>query len=174
LSERARPPVRRAASEVDLVHSDYLDVDVYEQSDDDGHDEQGIHSGPGQPGRWQDNAFARGQELAVAIERIRAHYDTLITPMLSTQKRNGGVRLPAIARLEAERDAEVNALMRAHWKAEALDRAMREAPKYLMSAHERQLETAALTSFGNDLRRGHRGVSQTPTAGRPTEDVFLF
>ena len=157
LHARARPPARRA---VDPVYSDELDLDD-DHPDDDG---QGA-------GRAYLNDAGRAYKEA---DDIRARYEARIRPLLSTQARNGGVKLPAIARLEAERDARINAVMKAHWKAEALDRAAREQPKYIASAHERAVESAALTAFANDLRRGQRGVSPAPTAGRPTEDVFLF
>ena len=153
LYDRARPPARRA---VDPVYSDELDL-----PEDDG--QVAGHAYLNDAGRAHREA-----------EAIRARYEARIRPLLATQARNGGVRLPAIIRLEAERDAKIKALMNAHWKSEAIDRATRERPKYLASANERQLEAAALTAFANDLRRGQRGVSPAPTAGRPTEDVFLF
>jgi hypothetical protein len=156
LYRRAKPPVRRA--DVDPVYSDENDLPP---GDDDGQDDGG--------GYLNDSMHVYQE-----VERIRARYARLIAPMLATQTRNGGVRLPAIVRLEAERDEKVNQIMKAHWKAEAYDRAEREAPRYRASAHERAVESAALAAFGNDLRRGHRGVSQPTPAGRPTRDVFLF
>lgn len=128
---------------------------------------------PGQAIRWDDQ-FVEAERARQEVERTRARYDARIEPLLASQARNPGVKLPAIARLEAERNAKVKALMNAYWKADALDRAAREQPKYIASARERQLESAALTAFANDLGRGHRTSSQTPTAGRDTRDVFIF
>lgn len=130
-------------------------------------------NGPGQVVRWDDQ-FVEAERARQEVERTRARYDARIEPLLASQARNPGVKLPAIARLEAERNAKVKALMNAHWKADALDRAKREQPKYLASARERQLEGAALTAFANDLGRGHRSASQPPSAGRETHDVFIF
>jgi hypothetical protein len=168
LHDRARPPGHRA--DAPSVYSDFGDLP--EDYDDD--DEQGIYSGPADPGRWQDSAFARGQAMAKEVERIRADYDRRARPYLDVQRRNGGVVRPELAALVRERDAKISDLTRAHQKAEAYELAERNRPKYIASAHERQMETAALRAFAKDLGRGRRVASQPPTAGRPTEDVFLF
>lgn len=161
LYDRARPPARRA---VDPVYSDFGDLP--EDYDDDRQGDDGRGAGRGY--------FGDGMRVHQEAEEIRARYAARIKPLLASQARNGGVKLPAIAQLEAQCTAEVDALMKAHWRREAYERAAREQPKYLASAHERAVESAALTAFARDLGRGHRTASQTPTAGRSVHDAFYF
>lgn len=108
------------------------------------------------------------------MEGVRARYDALIRPLLAVQRRNGGVRLPTLVQLELERKREIDAITKAHQKAEAHEMAARDAPWRAVAAHERQAEQAALNSLARDLPRSSRRYQGAEPAGRDTADIAVW
>jgi len=152
--------------------SDEFDLDDVERQD----DEQGIVAGDSAPDPWQErnDEFAARQEFAAAIDAVNADYARRARPHLERQKRNPGRLLPELAELQRERDWRISELQRAHWKAEAYARAVREQPGRVATAHERQVERAAARSFAMDLGRGRHLRDDPADVGRATSDVFMF
>jgi hypothetical protein len=175
LYARAAPPVHRADLEsghVDddlLEHSDYHDVGVYEQDDD-----QGIYSGPGRGGDpVRDRIHAAGN-LRAAVDAITADYDRRTEKYIAQQRRNPGRVQPELAALLRDRDSKIRELTRAHQHAEALERADRRQLLNQVSAHERQVEQAAARSFALDLGRGRFLRADPGQAGRSTSDIAVW
>jgi hypothetical protein len=137
--------------------SDYHDVGVYEDQDDE----------DGQS--W--NVAYRVQQ---AVQQIEGEYRELARPLLAQQKRNPGVRLPALVQIEAECEQKINALLRKHQRAQALERAARLAPQRVATAHERELEQAAARAFAQDLGRGRFLRADPEPAGRDVYSAWLW
>jgi hypothetical protein len=148
-----------------VEHTDYRDVGGREQDHQD--DETGIIAVDSAPDPWQRNrAWAERQEFANAVEQIQSRYERLLAPHRLTMKRNLGVKPPAVARLEAARDAEIRELTRAHQKAAAMAMAARNPTQRAVQAAERQMEQAAFNAF----RQGPAGRLQAvpgPAVVRP-------
>jgi hypothetical protein len=163
LHERAAPPQHWAdikAGHVDddlLEFSDYHDVGVHEDQDDEN----------GQS--WND-----AYRVEQAVQQIEGKYRELARPLLAQQKRNPGVRLPALVQLEAECEQTINAILRRHQRAQAFERAARLAPQRVATAHERQVEQAAARAFALDLGRGRFLGADPEPAGRATADIAIW
>jgi len=119
-----------------------------------------------------DVAWSDQYRVQQAIERIEAEYRALARPLLAQQRRNPGVRLPALVQLELEAERKVSEIVKAHQRAMALERAARRHPATVATAHERALEQAAARSFARD-RYGsrHAGRAEPEPAGRPTSGL---
>jgi hypothetical protein len=159
-------PETKFSDEFDLLHDD--------QDDEHQDDETGIVGGDGDPGYNPDTAWAARQEFASAVERIQARYESQLRPYRDALRRNLGVKPVAMARIEAQRDAEIQELTRAHQLAEAYELAARDQPYRRASAHERAVEKAAARSFANDLGRGRHLRNDPADVGRATSDAFMF
>ena len=136
-------------------------------------DEHGIYAGdPGHAcGYDPDSAWHERMAYSEAVEAIQARYDRLLEPFRAALRRNPGVRPVAMGRLEQQRDAEIQKLVRTHERARALDNAVRQAPQRAVQAAERQQEQAALNAFGRDLMGGSRRYQAPVWTGRPTDDI---
>jgi hypothetical protein len=157
-----------------LEHTDYFDVGIYE--DERQEDETGIVAGDTAPDPWaeRNTAWAERQAHADAVEQIRARYAGLLQPYEQSMRRNIGVKPVVVARLEAQRDAEIQGLTRKHHLAQAYELADRNAPQRAVQAAERQFEQAALNAFGRDLPGGSRRYQPPEWTGRPTDDIAVW
>lgn len=121
-----------------------------------------------------DLAWSDTYRVQQAVEKIENHYRKLARPLLAQQARNGGVRLPGLVKLEQECADKIDAIVKAHERAQALDRAARRQPATVATAHERQLEQAALRSLAADLPgRRHRHAEPEP-AGRDVRSTWSW
>lgn len=172
LHDNARPPqhwrdVGAGHVDEDLAEfSDYPDISQDEDDEDAG-------SAP-DPWRQADDAWRERMAFTDAVEQIRARYAAAARPYEATLKRNPGVKPAGMARLEQERDAAIRDLMRSRQRAEAYERAAREAPQRAVHAAERQQEQAALNAFGNDLQGRSRRYQPPEFHGRGTRDIAVW
>jgi ABC-type nitrate/sulfonate/bicarbonate transport system substrate-binding protein len=111
-----------------------------------------------------------------AVEKIRAGYEARARPLRAIQRRNGGVRLPALVELERERDAEVQALLRAHQQAAAYARAAREqaSGRAQIRAQERQRGQQSLAAFARELPGGSRRYGSPIETGRSVWETWVW
>ena len=120
-----------------------------------------------------DVAWSDAYRVQMAVERIEARYRELARPLLTVQRRNGGVRLPKLVELETECADKIDAILRAHEHAQELGRAVRREPGRVAHAQERQDGIRAMQSLAADLPGGHRRHAPVDGA-RATSDVFGF
>jgi hypothetical protein len=119
-------------------------------------------------------AWSDSYRVHSAVEKIEEHYRELARPLLAQQARNPGVRLPALVKLELECEEKVNEILRAHERAQALERAARRQPQQVATAHVRQLEQAAATAFARDLGRGRYLRAEPEPAGRDVRSTWIW
>jgi hypothetical protein len=142
-------------------------------------DETGIVAGDS-PGPWEERnqewserQKAR-EELEAAIKAVNAGFDRHAAKYLAQQRRNPGLVRPELAGLIRDRNAKVNALNRAHWRAEAYERAARDQPVPRVTAHERAVEKAAARSLQIDLGRGRHLRDDPADVGRHVHDTWIW
>jgi hypothetical protein len=127
---------------------------------------------PGEAGPAPWNDYMRMERL---IDQIRAHYEAKARPLLAQQRRNGGVRIPALAQLDLECEREIDTVVRTYQQAGAYARAARDqaSGRAHMRAVERQRSRQNLGSFAQDLGRGRRYEAPEP-AGRSVRDTWIW
>ena len=119
-------------------------------------------------------AWSDSYRVHTAVEKIEKHYRELARPLLAQQARNPGVRLPGLVKLEIEAEQKVTAILKAHERAQALERAARRQPQQVATAHERAIARAALRSLAADLPgRRHRHAEPEP-AGRDVRSTWAW
>jgi hypothetical protein len=131
-------------------------------------------------GLWEDEdepdtAWNDALRVEQAVQAIRARYEAKARPLLATQRRNGGVRLPQLAQLDLACEREIEAVLRAHELAVAYERAARDAStgRAQARAHERQRGAQNLAALAQDLGRGRRTDAPEPP-GRSVRDAWSW
>ena len=132
-------------------------------------DETGIYADDA--GRDDDinQSWSASISLQSQLDGILAEYDKRAAPYLDTQKRNGGVVLPQLARLRREYAVMAQALIDDQARTSALERADRTRGLRIDRASDRAAGQRAMHEFAQDLHR--RGID-LPNAGRATSDVM--
>lgn len=156
----------------------------YSDGYDDTEDEYGYPEvEPDEPG-YADGLFDSDEEetpwneamrLEQLVKKIRARYEAQARPLTAQQRRNHGVRLPALAQLDLECEREINAVLKAHSEAAAYARAARDisSGRAQARAQERQRAQGNLTAFAQDLGRGRR-LQAPESAGRSVHDTWIW
>jgi hypothetical protein len=149
-------------SDYDDIEDD-LDLDLLDDDIEDGNDEADSLS-------WD-----TGWEVQQRVEQIRATYAAQARPLLALQKRNAGVRLPALAKLQADCEREVQSVVKSHQLAAAYERAARDqaSGRAQMHAQERHQGQQNMAAFAADLGRG-RYLSGPEPAGRTVHDTWIW
>lgn len=158
-------------------------VPVSEYSDDydDTEDEYGYPHKPDEPGYAdglldgdeEETPWNEAMRLEQLVKKIQARYEAQARPMIAQQRRNHGVRLPALAQLDLECEREINAVLKAHYEAAAYGRAAWDisSGRAQARAQERHRAQGNLTAFAQDLGRGRRIQAPEP-AGRSVHDTW--
>jgi hypothetical protein len=119
-------------------------------------------------------AWSDSYRVHTAVGKIEEHYRELARPLLAQQARNPGVRLRELVALEQECADKIDAILRAHERAQALERAARRQPQQVASAHERAIEAAAARSFARDLGKGRHLRAEPEPAGRDVRSAWSW
>lgn len=130
----------------------------------------GLLSGDEEETPWND-----AMRLEQLVKKIRARYEAQARPLTAQQRRNHGVRLPALAQLDLECEREIKAVLKAHYEAAAYARAARDisSGRAQARAQERHRAQVTLTAFAQDLGRGRRSEAPEP-AGRSVHDTWIW